>query len=65
MIDDKPTLAITKETAVVINVQPLYVGPDLNISEKVSAKLVTRPIDVFKQATVVIPASRIVPAVPK
>lgn len=65
IIDDNPTLAIKNETIVVIIVHNLYEGPLGNISENVWEKLVTRPIDVLRQATVVIAARRIVPAVPK
>ena len=65
MIEDSPKLAMIKETTLKMIAQTLYPNDFGNSWQKVSAQLVTRPIAVFKQANVKIPANTNVPIFPK
>ena len=63
MILDNPTLETTKENTVKMHAHALYGKAFGNIRTNVSEQLVTRPMDVFKQANVIVRAKIMLPAV--
>ena len=61
----RPRLAMAKDTTLKMTAHALYLGPWGKSCSKVSAQLVTRPTEVFRQAIVTVAARIHTPASPK